>query len=166
MSKDPKTPGNGLGRRDGRDGRGRHPALYDVLIVGGGPAGLSAALVLGRCRRRVLVVDSGRPRNEAARAIHGYLGRDGISPREFLRLARDEVARYGVELLYAEVDSAQGPSSGVRPVKPTSFEVVLDDGRKFRSRKLLLATGIRDVLPAIDGADRYYGRGVHHCPYC
>src|SRR3954447_16076665 len=124
MSKDLKTPGNGLGRRDGRDGRGRHPALYDVLIVGGGPAGLSAALVLGRCRRRVLVIDSGRPRNYAARAMHGSLGRDGIAPREFLKMGRDEAARYGVEFLDAVVDSARGLSRGDPSAAPTRFEVV------------------------------------------
>src|SRR5437763_5048054 len=111
MSKDPKNPENGLGRRDGRDGRGRHPAQYDVLIVGGGPAGLSAALVLGRCRRRVLVLDSGRPRNAAARAMHGYLSRDGIAPRRFLEMGRREGAAYGVECLDAEGESA-------RPVPP------------------------------------------------
>src|SRR4051794_31412501 len=166
MSKDPKTPGNGPGRGDGRDGRGRHPALYDVLIVGGGPAGLSAALVLGRCRRRVLVVDSSRPRNAAAQAMHGYLSRDGISPRELLRLGRAEVDQYGVEVLDAEVDTAHGLSPGDAPDPRASFEIVTEDGRRFRSRKLLLATGVRDVLPQIEGAESYYGRGVHHCPYC
>src|SRR5438270_3342178 len=165
MSKDPKSPGNGLGRRNGRDGRGRHPALYDVLIVGGGPAGLSAARLLGRCRRRVLVVDSGRPRNERARAAHGYLGRDGIPPRELLRLGREEAGRYGVEFLDAEVDSARGPGPDEATGSMAPFELVTQDGRRLRSRKLLLATGVRDVLPPIDGAEVYYGRGVHHCPY-
>src|SRR4051794_29430985 len=166
MPKDAKPPGNGSAVHDGGDGRGRHPALYDVLIVGGGPAGLSAALVLGRCRRRVLVVDSGRPRNAAARAMHGYLSRDGIHPRELLRLGRAEVDRYGVEVLDAEVDTARGLSPSEAPDPRASFEVVTEDGRRFRSRKLLLATGVRDVLPQIDGAESYYGRGVHHCPYC
>src|SRR3954469_1440935 len=166
MPKDAKTPGNGAVRHNGRDGRGRHPAPYDVLIVGGGPAGLSAALVLGRCRRRVLVVDSGRPRNAAARAMHGYLSRDGIRPRELLRLGRAEVDRYGVEILDAEVDTAHGLSPSEAPDPRASFEIVTEDGRRFRSRKLLLATGVRDVLPQIEGAESYYGRGVHHCPYC
>src|SRR4051812_838226 len=135
MPKDAKTPGDGTGRGDGRADRGRHPALYDVLIVGGGPAGLSAALVLGRCRRRGLVVDSGRPRNAAARAMHGYLSRDGIHPLEFLRLGRAEVDRYGVEVLDAEVDSARGLSPDEAPDPGASFEVVTEDGRRFRSRK-------------------------------
>src|SRR5436190_18127274 len=109
MPKDAKISGSGSVSHDGRDGRRRHPELYDVLIVGGGPAGLSAAIVLGRCRRRVLVVDSGRPRNERARAVHGYLGRDGTAPRELLQLGRAEAEQYGVEFLDAEVDSARGP---------------------------------------------------------
>src|SRR4051812_2214392 len=166
MPKDMRTLGDGAGRRSGRNGRARHPILYDVLIVGGGPAGLSAALLLGRCRRRVLVVDSDRPRNAAARAMHGYLGRDGIPPREFLRLGRAEVGRYGVEVVDAEADSARALSPGEDPDPRASFEVVTEDGRRFRSRKLLLATGVRDILPAIEGAEKYYGRGVHHCPYC
>ena len=96
--------------------------MYDVLIVGGGPTGLSAALVLGRCRRRVLVVDSGRPRNAAARAIHGYLSRDGIHPREFLRLGREEIRAYGVEVLDAEVDTARCVSPGEASEPLASFE--------------------------------------------
>src|SRR4051794_12723796 len=166
MPKDAKTPGDGEVRHNGRDGRGRHPAPYDVLIVGGGPAGLSAALVLGRCRRRVLVVDSGRPRNAAARAMHGYLSRDGIRPRELLRLGRAEVERYGVEVLDAEVDSARALAPGEVSDPCAGFEVVTEVGQRFRSRKLLLATGVQDVLPPIEGAERYFGRGVHHCPYC
>lgn len=150
----------------GKAARGSSSAPYDVLIVGGGPAGLGAALVLGRCRRRVLVLDSGQPRNAAARAIHGYLTRDGVDPRQFLEIGRDEVAAYGVEFLDAEVDAARclDPGDGGEPL--ASFEVRTDGGRVFRARKLLLATGIRDVLPPIDGIRQYYGHGVHHCPYC
>src|SRR4051794_15527495 len=166
MTKDQRLSAEGPGRRHGRDGRGRHPVLYDVLIVGGGPAGLSAALLLGRCRRRVLVLDSDRPRNAAARAMHGYLSRDGIPPRELLRLGRAEVGRYGVEVLDAEADSARVLSPGEDPDPRASFEVVTEDGRRFRSRKLLIATGVRDILPAIEGAEKFYGRGVYHCPYC
>lgn len=139
---------------------------YDVLIVGGGPTGLSAALLLGRCRRRVLVIDSGRPRNAAAQALHGYLSRDGINPHELLRLGRKESAGYGVEFLNAEVDTTRFMSSSAAREPRLGFEVRTADGRTFCSRKLLLATGVRDVLPPIDGAKTYYGRGVYHCPYC
>src|SRR3954449_8093638 len=124
MTKDQSTSGVGAGGRNGRDGRGRHPVLYDVLIVGGGPAGLSAALLLGRCRRRVLVLDSGRPRNAAAREMHGYLSRDGIPPRELLRLGRAEVDRYGVDVLDAEVDTARGLPRGEATFPQASFEIV------------------------------------------
>ncbi|MDB5350311.1 MAG: FAD-dependent pyridine nucleotide-disulfide oxidoreductase [Planctomycetota bacterium] len=140
--------------------------LYDALIVGGGPAGLSAALVLGRCRRRVLVCDTGQPRNAGAQAMHGYLSRDGLPPRELLHLGRVEIARYGVEFLEAEVVSVQRSAEAPFADDRAGFEVATADGRTHIGRKLLLATGVRDVLPPIEGAERYYGRGVHHCPYC
>src|SRR3954462_11054139 len=127
MPKNGRIYGDGSLGPGGLNGREGPPALYDVLIVGGGPAGLSAALVLGRCRRRVLVVDSGRPRNAAARAMHGYLSRDGINPRQLLRLGREEIARYGVEFLDAEVDDARCLSAGEAPEPPVSFEVATED---------------------------------------
>src|SRR3982751_6312013 len=99
---------NGLGRRGGPDGRQCRPAHYDVLIVGGGPAGLSAALVLGRCRRRVLVVDAGRPRNAASPALHGFLSRDGMAPGELLRVGREQLR------VYEGVEVREGTASGVR----------------------------------------------------
>src|SRR5437763_13605605 len=112
-------------------GPGDSPGRYDVAIVGGGPAGLSAALVLGRCRRRVIVVDSGRPRNAASWEMHNYLGRDGISPRRFLRSARDEVARYGVELVADEAVAARGLPTGDGPGTSTCFEIEWGGGRRF-----------------------------------
>src|SRR5438128_328853 len=112
MPKHHRISGKESRSRDGRDGSGGPPDAYYVLVVGGGPTGLSAALVLGRCRRRVLVIDSGRPRNAAARALHGYLSRDGIKPSEFRRLGREELTAYGVEVLDAEVDSARCVSPG------------------------------------------------------
>jgi len=134
--------------------------LWDVVIVGAGPAGLSAALVLGRCRRTVLVCDTGRPRNAAAQAIHGYLTRDGIAPLEFLAFARRELARYTtVELRAIEVIDATCKGD-------KTFDVTLADASVVRSRKLLLATGVMDNLPAIDGFRELYGRSVFHCPYC
>jgi thioredoxin reductase len=132
---------------------------YDVVIVGGGPAGLSAALMLGRCRRRVLVCDTGRPRNRASRAIHGYLTRDGIPPREFLATARAQLQPYTtVELCDVEVVDAE--------CRESRFVVTLAGGGEVSSRKLLLATGVVDRLPEVTGIDELYGRSVFHCPYC
>ena len=134
--------------------------MYDVVIVGAGPAGLSAALFLGRCRRRVLLCDNGHPRNEASQAMHGFLSRDGMPPLEFLRLAREELRKYDtVEVRDVTVTDA-------RCTDESRFETCLETGEVVRSRKLLIATGVRDNLPAIDGIDALYGRSVFHCPYC
>jgi thioredoxin reductase len=132
--------------------------MYDAIIVGGGPAGLSAALLLGRCRRRVLVCDEGMPRNRRARRMHGYLTRDGISPREFLQIARDEIARYGVEFRQVKAHNARKVADG--------FEVELEGGVRCLARKLLIATGVADQLPPISNVSEFYGSSVHHCPYC
>jgi thioredoxin reductase len=132
---------------------------YDCIIVGGGTAGLSAALMLGRCRRRVLVCDAGEPRNARSHGLHGYLTRDGTAPLEFLRLARTEVAEFPtVEFLTGEVIDARRTSDG--------FTVMLSDRTELAGRKLLLATGVVDDLPDIDGLGPLYGTSVHHCPYC
>jgi thioredoxin reductase len=133
--------------------------LYDVVIVGAGPAGLSAALMLGRCCRSVVVFDTGKPRNAASRALHGYLTRDGVPPREFLRMAREELRKYEtVSIRDSEVVAAACVDS--------RFEVEVAGGERFRSRKLLLATGVVDNLPDIPGFRELYGRSVFHCPYC
>lgn len=132
--------------------------VFDVVVIGGGPAGLSAALVLGRCRRRVLVCDAGRPRNAAAREIHGYLSRDGCAPLELLRIGREELQPYGVELRNVAVSDVAVAGEG--------FDVHLATGERIASRKVLIATGVRDHLPEIDGLDACYGISVHHCPYC
>lgn len=135
--------------------------MLDVVIVGAGPAGLSAALMLGRCRRTVLVVDSGRPRNRASQALHGYLTRDGIPPSEFLRLARLDLEKYPtVELRDGEVARAACDAASGR------FHVELSTGERYASRKLLIATGVVDNLPEIEGFRELYGRSVFHCPYC
>ena len=134
-------------------------ASYEVLIVGGGPAGLSAALVLGRCRRRVLVCDAGQPRNAASHGLHGFLTRDGIKPSEFLEIGRQQLQPYDtVELRRTEVTSARH--------LPNGFELILSSGESVSARKLLLATGVVDELPALDGIQDFYGRSVFHCPYC
>ena len=132
----------------------------DVVIVGAGPAGLSAALMLGRCRRSVVVFDTAKPRNAPSHALHGYLTRDGIEPAEFLRLSRQELANYQtVSLRDEEVTAADcRPDEG--------FVVTLASGETVTSRKLLLATGVVDNLPDIPGFRELYGRSVFHCPYC
>jgi len=133
--------------------------MYDVIIVGAGPAGLSAALMLGRCRRSVLVCDTGRPRNAASHALHGYLTRDGLPPREFLAIARQELAQYEtVHLRDIEVVAAECVEG--------RFQVTMANGDEATSRKLLLATGVVDSLPSIEGFRELYGRSVFHCPYC
>ena len=135
-------------------------SFYDVIIVGAGPAGLSAALILGRCRRTVLICDSGKPRNAASRALHGYLTRDGVDPRDFRSIGRKELARYEtVHLKDIAVADARCHEDG-------RFTVTLADGSIVRSRKLLVATGVCDNLPEIDGIQELYGRSVFHCPYC
>ncbi|GAA3792932.1 NAD(P)/FAD-dependent oxidoreductase [Streptomyces chiangmaiensis] len=132
---------------------------YEVIVVGGGAAGLSAALVLGRARRRTLVVDAGEPRNAPAAHMHGYLSRDGVPPAEFLAVGREEIARYGVELLRGRVTDAIRDAKG-------EFEVTLGEGRNLHARRLVVATGLKDELPAVPGVAERFGRDVLHCPYC
>lgn len=132
--------------------------MYDAIIVGGGPAGLSAALILGRCRRRVLVIDAGHQRNLCSGHMHGYLTRDGISPADFLASARRELEPYDVVLCQNTVVAG-------RCIKER-FEVTLEDGSRHAGRKMLLATGVTDRIPEIAGINEFYGKSVHHCPYC
>ena len=133
--------------------------VADVIIVGAGPAGLSAALMLGRCRRRVIVFDSGHPRNAASTALHGFITRDGIPPADFLALAREELRRYDtVTVRDVEVEAAE--------CRDSRFSVTLVGGERVRSRKLLLATGVADNLPEVEGFAELYGRSAFHCPYC
>jgi len=133
--------------------------VYDVLIVGGGPAGLNAALVLGRCRRRVLLVDKGEPRNARSGGVHGFLSQDGCKPHHLRRLGREELQRYdGVEVLEGDVVRAQGRDS--------HFVIELADGRRAEGRKLLLATGLHEDLPPVEGFAELFGTGVWNCPYC
>lgn len=133
---------------------------YDVIVVGAGPAGLSAALMLGRCRRSVVVFDNGKPRNAPSHALHGYLTRDGIAPADFLRLARDELVKY------KSVRIRDERVAGARCRPGDGFVVTLESGETIAARKLLLATGVVDNLPEIPGFRELYGRSVFHCPYC
>lgn len=138
--------------------RRKGPATWDAIILGGGPAGLSAALILGRCRRRVILCDTGRPRNAASRALHGFLTRDGIEPAELLRIGRRQLERYGTVLVRREAVDARRTDGG--------FVVDLAGGRRLTARTLLIATGVADRLPPIEGLRALYGRAVFHCPYC
>lgn len=133
--------------------------LYDCIIVGGGPAGLNAAVVLGRCRRKVLLFDTATYRNLYSHGMHNYLTRDGILPSEFLELSRKEVTKYGVRMVPQKVVSARKNALGL-------FDVKDDKGRKYHSKKLLIATGLQDNVPDIPGFKELYGKSVHHCPYC
>ncbi|RZL81926.1 MAG: NAD(P)/FAD-dependent oxidoreductase [Rhodococcus sp. (in: high G+C Gram-positive bacteria)] len=132
---------------------------YDVVVVGGGAAGLSGALALSRARRSVLVIDAGEPRNAPAGHIHNYLGREGTPPGELLAAGREEVAGYGGEIVTGTVTSAEKVGDG-------EFRVTLDDGGTVLARRLLVTTGLVDVLPDIPGVAERWGRDVLHCPYC
>ncbi|WP_433662884.1 NAD(P)/FAD-dependent oxidoreductase [Nocardia sp. CA-128927] len=134
--------------------------LYDVVIVGGGTAGLSAALVLTRSRRTVAVVRGGAPRNAPAEHMHGFLTRDGISPGELLEKGAAEVAGYGGELIDDVVTSAEKHDG------QDDFTVRLASGRTLTTRRVLIATGLRDVLPDLPGVRERWGIDVLHCPYC
>ncbi|HEU4828286.1 MAG TPA: NAD(P)/FAD-dependent oxidoreductase [Gemmatimonadales bacterium] len=128
-------------------------------MIGGGPAGLSAALLLGRSRRQVLLVDAGRQRNRRSASMHGYLTRDGIAPSGFLDLARRELRAYpSIELRQVQAVEADQAGDG--------FSLRLSDGSVAFGRTLLVATGVVDDVPVIDGIESLYGRSVHHCPYC
>jgi thioredoxin reductase len=132
---------------------------YETIIIGAGPAGLSAALVLGRCMRHVLVIDSGRYRNERSNALHCFLGSDGIAPRELLERSRRQLERYtAVTYRRAMVREVSG--------KEGAFSVELEDGTRAMAATLLIATGVVDELPPLLGIDEFYGRSVHICPYC
>ncbi|GAB3965136.1 NAD(P)/FAD-dependent oxidoreductase [Actinoallomurus acanthiterrae] len=131
---------------------------YDVVVIGGGAAGLSGALMLARSRRSVVVIDAGSPRNAPAAGVHGFLSRDGMPPAELLERGRAEVRGYGGQVVPGEVESVVREDDG--------FAVTLTDGRTVRARRLLVATGLVDELPDIPGLRARWGREVVHCPYC
>lgn len=132
--------------------------MFDVIIVGAGPAGMSAALVLGRCRRRVLLCDGGQPRNTVSRAVHGYLSSNEVSPLEFRRIGLAQLAPYDVTIRGAEVTDARRCDEG--------FEVSVAGHGTERGALLLLATGTVDRLPQVEGFADLYGRSAFTCPYC
>ena len=131
---------------------------YDVVVIGGGAAGLNGALMLARSRRSVLVVDAGEPRNAPAHGVHGLLGREGMAPAELLARGRDEVRSYGGDLATGSVVAVTHDGRG--------FVVTLADGRSVLGRRLLVTTGLVDELPTVTGLAERWGRDVLHCPYC
>jgi thioredoxin reductase len=132
---------------------------FDIAVIGGGAAGLSAALVLSRARRRIMVIDAGSPRNAPATNMHGFLSRDGLPPSELLRIGREEVQAYGGLLRDGTVSRIVNDGAG-------GFDVELADGHAVSARRLLVATGLRDELPDIPGLHERWARDVLHCPYC
>ncbi|MFE4613298.1 NAD(P)/FAD-dependent oxidoreductase [Streptomyces niveus] len=139
-----------------------HKVDFDVVVIGGGPAGLSAALTLARARRSVLVIDAGEPRNAPASHVHNYLGREGIAPGELLTVGREEVAGYGGEFMAGRVATVKGSAAD-------GFRVVLEEGAavaEVTASRLLVTTGLVDELPPVPGVAERFGREVLHCPYC
>lgn len=132
---------------------------YDCVIVGGGPAGLNAALVLGRARRNVVLLDNSQPRNAVTHASHGFITRDGVKPAEFRRIAYEEVLRYpSVEHQEAEVTRIERDGEG--------FRLQTASGEEVRARKIILSSGLKEVLPEIEGAREFYGKSLFNCPFC
>jgi len=131
---------------------------FEAVIVGGGPSGLSAALVLGRSCRKVLVCDEGRPRNRTSVAVHSYFSRDGISPAQLLEIGRDQLRPYDVDFEAVGVIDATKLDGG--------FRIRLRNGKEHTTRTLIFATGLKDELPDIEGISTQWGTGVLHCPYC
>ncbi|MBG6189958.1 thioredoxin reductase [Arthrobacter sp. CAN_A212] len=134
------------------------PIRYDVVVVGGGAAGLSAGLMLGRCRRSVAIIDGGEPRNAPAAGVHGFLTRDGMKPVELLAIGRGEVESYGGIIIDGQVIAAGRDGE--------DFTVTLASGQVVTGKRLLIATGLIDGLPNVPGVSERWGRDVLHCPFC
>ena len=135
-----------------------HEHDHDVAVIGGGPAGLSAAIALARACRSVIVIDAGHPRNEPAEAVHGFLSREGVSPGELLALGREELGRYGGRVVPGNAVAARRSNTG--------FEVTLDTDVLISARRLMVTSGLTDELPDVPGVRERWGNDVVHCPYC
>ncbi len=133
--------------------------MFDTIIVGGSTAGLSAALYLGRFRRKVLIIDSAKPANRFSHAAHGFFTRDGVPPADLLSIGREQL------LKYETVTIQSGEVTQIQP-EQQHFTATLADGSRYSARKILLATGMKDTLPAVNGLQQFWGTSVFHCPYC
>jgi thioredoxin reductase len=133
--------------------------LFDCVIIGGGPAGLNAALVLGRARRNIILFDNNKPRNAVTHESYGFITRDGINPSEFRQIAHDELSKYpSIEIKNNEVISV---------IKnEVSFDLITSNGEKYQSKTIIISTGLKDVLPNIDNISKFYGKSLFSCPYC
>lgn len=136
----------------------------DVVVIGGGAAGLNGALMLARSRRSVVVIDSGTPRNAPAEATHGFIVLDGMAPAELLTRGRQQVRQYGGRVVSGDVASAEAASPSADG--DLRFTVTLADDQTVTARRVLVATGLRDVLPDVPGLAEHWGHGAVHCPYC
>jgi thioredoxin reductase len=131
---------------------------WDIIIIGAGPAGSTAAMVLGRMRRSVLLIDDEQPRNARSQGMHNFLSRDGALPVEFLGIAHKELEKYSIEHIKTRATEAKK--------RPGGFTVKTADGNTYQSRRLLVASGVTDTVPDVPGMREFWGRGVYHCPFC
>ncbi len=131
---------------------------YDVIVIGGGPAGASAALILGRSRLNVLLIDKATPRNIRSHGVHGFLTRHDISPLEMRKLAHAEVIQMGVEIQFGNAIALTCGDEG--------FTVKLETGVSYSAARVVLATGLRDKIPEVEGMELFYGTSIFHCPFC
>ena len=141
-----------------------HDMLFDCAIIGGGPAGLNAVLILVRARRNVILLDNNTPRNAVTQESHGFITRDGIKPKEFREIAHKELGRYP-SIIFAkrEVTSVIKNNKNGKP----SFELLTSENdERYQSKTIIIATGLKDVLPNIENISDYYGKSLFHCPYC
>lgn len=131
--------------------------IYDVIVVGAGPAGLNASLILARSLRKILVFDHGKPRNWKSENIHGFFSRDGCNPHDLLEIGRQQLLDYGVSLIHHKIVDAS---------LQENFVLWDEKGNTYFTKKLLLTTGLRDEIPKLEGIEEFYGKSIHHCPYC